>query len=209
MVCMALSWAVQEVNAGLESYPGKQTVAQFGCSKTTTSLPRWFDSVSAVAFLVEELYCVVPPPHPSSNDVDMPWRQFGWHVFPPPCWEHHRSVAKQIGQRKSLPLQHTLQIDKPHLCLSTALSRIPGFHFWKKEQVGGFSDTRKPSMCQQVEVSPPGPAWSLDSPLPKHHLLYVHEESSMAEVMTTLLQASPAYIQSQVSVWCIWCHDME
>lgn len=136
MVFMALSWAVQEGNAGLESYPGKQTVAQFGCSKTTTSLPWWFDSVSAVAFLVEELYCVEPPPHPSSNDVDMPWRQFGWHVFPPPCWEHHRFVAKQIGQRKSLPLQYTLQIDKPHLCLSTALSRIPGFHFWKKEQVG-------------------------------------------------------------------------
>ena len=55
-------------------------------------------------------------------------------------------------------------------------------------------------MYQRVEASPPGPAWSLDSPLPKRCLVHEHEETSMVEVMTALQQASPAYLQSQVLV---------
>lgn len=132
MVCMPLSWAIQADNAGLECNPGQWKDAEFGRAETATSFPQWFASVLAVAFLVEELYCVEPPPHPSSNDVEMSWRWFGRQSLLSSCWEPHRSFAKKVGWRNSQPPQHTLQIDKPRLCLSTAHSTTPGFHFWKK-----------------------------------------------------------------------------
>jgi len=69
---MPLSWSVQAGNARLECNPGKQRVAYFGFSKTTTSLPWWFNFVLTVAFPVAELYCVEPPLHPSSSGVNMP-----------------------------------------------------------------------------------------------------------------------------------------
>lgn len=58
-------------NAGLECNPGQWRVAESGQTETATSFPQWCVSGLAVAFLVEELYCVEPPLHPSSSDADM------------------------------------------------------------------------------------------------------------------------------------------
>lgn len=71
MVCVLLSEAVHAGNDGL----GIQPKAEEGClvwvfkNYYITSLSGL--TLLVVAFLVKELYCVEPPPHPSRNDVEM------------------------------------------------------------------------------------------------------------------------------------------
>lgn len=108
----ACPWAGQ---SRLECNPGNQRGAWFECSKPT-SLPQWFDCVGC-GFSCWRAGGVEPPPHPSSNDVGISWRQFGWHVCSSPCWEPHGSVVSWSTE----VLYHH---NNPCLCLSTAI----GFH---------------------------------------------------------------------------------
>lgn len=92
--------------------------------------------------------------------------------FSPWCghgWESLADLSALAGNPTGL-LQNQLvsgnlchhNTDKPHPCLSTALSRTPGFYLqikikYFKIQFGLFSDAGKPLTYQWVGVSSPGP----------------------------------------------------
>lgn len=210
MVCTTLSWADQAGNARLECKPreaegclvwvfkiyyitslvvwlcvgcGFSCWSVMLCGTTSTSLQQWCRHVLKTVWLT----------HLPSPLLGTP------QVCCKASWSAEISTTTTYapdGQITSMSIHSSFQN-----------SWIPLLK--NKEQFGFFSDSRKPLICQWVEVSPPGPVWSLDSPLTKCHLVHGHEESSVVEVIDHIATGISRLFSKQVWVRCLWCCGME